>query len=78
MIGWSFGGWTVLAAQEVDARCRALIALTPGGNSRPLPGIIPATLTFAWKREVPTLFLVAEQDRFTPLPGQYELILALD
>jgi predicted dienelactone hydrolase len=73
MIGWSFGGWTVLAALETDDRCRAVVALAPGGNSKPLPGIIPATLTFAWKREVPTLLLVAEDDRFTPMPGQYEL-----
>ena len=73
LVGWSFGGWAVLAALERDERFRAVVALAPGGNSKPLPGIIPATLTFAWKREVPTLFLVAERDRFTPLPGMYEL-----
>jgi pimeloyl-ACP methyl ester carboxylesterase len=50
-----------------------VVALAPGGSSNPLPGIIPATLTFAWKREVPTLFLVAERDRFTPLSGMLEL-----
>jgi len=74
LAGWSFGGWAVLAAPEVDDRFRAVLALAPGGNSKPLPGIIPATLTFAWRREVPSLFLVAEHDRFTPLPGQYELL----
>ena len=73
LVGWSFGGWAVLSALEVDKRVRAVVALAPAGNSKPLPGIIPATLTFAWKREVPALFLVAERDRFTPLPGQYEL-----
>jgi dienelactone hydrolase len=73
LVGWSFGGWAALATPEADQRCRAIVALAPGGNSRPLPGIIPATLTFAWKRQVPTLFLVAERDRFTPLAGQYEL-----
>ena len=73
LIGWSFGGWAALSALEVDDRFRAVLALAPAGNSKPLPGIIPATLTFAWKREVPALFLVAERDRFTPLPGQYEL-----
>ena len=73
LVGWSFGGWAVLATPEVDERISAVVALAPAGNSRPLPGIIPATLTFAWKREVPVLFLVAERDRFTPLPGQHEL-----
>ena len=73
VIGWSFGGWAALSALEVDDRFGAVVALAPAGNSKPLPGIIPATLTFAWKREVPALFLVAEDDRFTPLAGQYEL-----
>lgn len=73
LIGWSFGGWAVLATLEADERVGALVALSPAGNSNPLPGIIPATLTFKWRRAVPTLFLVAEEDRFTPLPGQYEL-----
>src|SRR6266851_939557 len=73
LVGWSFGGWTALATPEVDERCSAVVALAPGGNSKPLPGIIPATLTFTWKRSVPTLFLVAEHDQYTPLPGQYQL-----
>ena len=73
LVGWSFGGWAALATPEVDDRVAALVALAPGGSSKPLPGIIPATLAFAWKRQVPTLFLVAERDRFTPLAGQYEL-----
>jgi dienelactone hydrolase len=73
LVGWSFGGWAALATPEADPRVSAVVALAPGGSSKPLPGIIPATLTFAWSREVPTLFLVAERDRFTPLPGQYEL-----
>ena len=73
LVGWSFGGWAVLAALEVDDRFGAVVALAPGGSSNPLPGIIPAMLTFAWKRDAPTLFLVAERDRFTPLPGMVEL-----
>ena len=73
LIGWSFGGWAALSALEVDDRFGAIVALAPAGNSKPLPGIIPATLTFAWRREAPALFLVAERDRFTPLAGQYEL-----
>ena len=73
LAGWSFGGWAVLATPEADDRIRAVLAMAPAGSSKPLPGIIPATLTFDWKRDVPTLFLVAERDRFTPLAGQYEL-----
>jgi len=68
--GRSFGGWAALAFPEVDDRCGAIVALAPGGNSRPLPGIIPATLTFAWGRQIPTLYLVAEGDQYTPLTGR--------
>jgi predicted dienelactone hydrolase len=73
LAGWSFGGWAVLATPEVDDRVRAIAALAPAGNSKPLPGIIPATLTFEWQREVPTLFLAAERDQFIPLDGIREL-----
>jgi dienelactone hydrolase len=73
LIGWSFGGWAVLAVPEVDDRVRGVVALAPAGSSKPLPGIIPATLTFEWTREVPTLYLVAERDQYTPLSGMYEL-----
>jgi predicted dienelactone hydrolase len=69
LVGWSFGGWAVLAAPETDDRFRAVLALAPGGSSNPLPGIIPSTLTFAWKRAVPTMILAAERDRFIPLPN---------
>ena len=47
--------------------------VAPGGSAQPRPGIIPATLPFAWGRDVPTLFLVAERDTLTPLTGMYEL-----
>jgi dienelactone hydrolase len=73
IVGHSFGGWTALAATEVERRIRAVVALAPGGSSQPKPGIIPATLTFAWGRDVPTLYLVAENDSFLPLAGMYEL-----
>jgi predicted dienelactone hydrolase len=73
IVGHSFGGWTALAAIEVERRIRAVVALAPGGSSQPKPGIIPATLTFAWGRDVPTLYLVAENDIFLPLAGMYEL-----
>ena len=74
LIGYSFGGWAVLATPEQDDRVRAIVAMAPAGNSKPLPGIIPAMLTFDWRSEVSTLFLVAERDRFTPIAGQYELL----
>lgn len=69
LIGWSFGGWAVLATPEVNDRVGAIVALAPGGASNPLPGIIPARLTFDWRRPVPTLLLAAEGDRYTLLDG---------
>jgi dienelactone hydrolase len=71
--GHSFGGWTALAAPETEERIRAVVALAPGGSSNPKPGIIPAKLTFAWGRDVPTLYLVAENDTPLPLDGMVEL-----
>ena len=73
IVGHSIGGWTALAVPETDTRVRAVVALAPGGASNPKPGIIPATLTFAWSRPVATLYLVAEQDVCLPLAGMYEL-----
>ena len=72
-VGHSFGGWTVLAAVEEEARITAVVALAPGGSSRPRPGIIPAQLKFEWGRDVPTLYLVGENDTPTPLAGVREL-----
>jgi predicted dienelactone hydrolase len=73
IMGYSFGGWTALAATAVEWRIRAVVALAPGGSSRPKPGILPAKLTFAWGRDVPALYLVGESDTFTPLDGMCEL-----
>jgi predicted dienelactone hydrolase len=73
IVGHSFGGWTALAATGEDTRIRAVVAFAPGGSSRPKPGIIRATLPFTWNRDVPTLYLVAENDAMTPLDGMYEL-----
>ena len=73
IMGHSFGGWTALAAPEVEGRIRAVVALAPGGNSQPRPGILPVKLTFAWGRDVPTLYLAAENDTPIPLAGVYEL-----
>jgi len=73
IVGHSFGGWTALAVPETDSRFRAVVALAPGGASNPRPGILPLTLTFAWGRDVPTLYLVADGDVCLPLTGMYEL-----
>src|SRR5215470_12134262 len=73
IVGHSFGGWTALATTEIEPRIRAVVALAPGGASRPRPGILPATLSFAWGRDVPTLYLVAENDTSLPLAGIREL-----
>jgi predicted dienelactone hydrolase len=74
IVGHSFGGWTALAAPDVEPRIKAVVALAPGGASRRKPGMIPATLTFAWGRDVPTLYLVAENDTSLPLAGMDELL----
>jgi predicted dienelactone hydrolase len=73
IVGHSFGGWTALATPETDARIRAVVALAPGGSSRPKPGIIPAQLRFAWGRDVPTLYLTGENDIYIPLAAVREL-----
>lgn len=73
IVGHSFGGWTALAATEVERRIRAVVALAPGGASQRKPGIIVATLAFTWGRDVPALYLVAEDDASLPLAGMYEI-----
>jgi predicted dienelactone hydrolase len=73
IVGHSFGGWTALAATEAERRIRAVVALAPGGSSKVRPGILPAKLTFSWERDVPTLYLVAENDVSLPLTGMYEI-----
>jgi len=73
IIGHSFGGWTALASAETETRVRAIVALVPAGSSRPVPGVLPVTLTFEWGRDVPTLYLAAEFDVATPLSGIREL-----
>jgi dienelactone hydrolase len=73
VVGHSFGGWTALAAPDTDQRIRSVVALAPGGNSNPRPGILKAPLAFAWGRNVSTLLLVAENDVPLPLDGMYEI-----
>jgi dienelactone hydrolase len=73
IVGHSFGGWTALAAADTDPRIGATVALAPGGGSRPRPGILPLKLAFGGQRDVPTLYLVAENDVSLPLAGMVEL-----
>src|SRR5260370_1008165 len=73
LVGHSFGGWTGLATPEFDSRARSVVAMAPGGSSSPKPGILPLKLTFDWGRDVPTLYLAAENDVPIPLAGVYEL-----
>jgi dienelactone hydrolase len=73
IVGHSFGGWTALAVPETDSRFRAIVALAPGGASNPRPGILPVTLTFAWGRDIPVLYLVADNDVCLPIAGMHEL-----
>src|SRR5262249_38259423 len=44
IVGHSFGGWTALAIPDDEPRIRAVVALAPGGASRPRPGILPGKL----------------------------------
>lgn len=64
MAGHSFGGWTALGLADADERIDAVVAITPGGASKPQPGVLDAPLHPA--RSVPTLFLAAEYD--VPIP----------
>lgn len=73
-VGHSLGGWTVLAATDLDPRIAAVVAFAPGGNSRPKPGILNLKLSFDRDRDVPTLYLAAENDAMTPPDGIRELL----
>jgi dienelactone hydrolase len=73
IVGHSFGGWTALAAPDVEKRIKAVVALAPGGSSQTKPGILKLSLSFNWGRDVPTLYLVAEDDISLPLAGMYEI-----
>lgn len=73
IVGHSFGGWTALATPEHDSRVGAVVALAPAGGEPSPPGIIPVTLGFEWGRDVPTMFLVAEDDASLSLDGMHQL-----
>ena len=71
--GHSFGGWTALAVPESEPRVRAVVALAPGGSSRPVPGVLPLTLAFGWEQVVPLLILTGDRDVPVPLDGVQEI-----
>ncbi len=73
IVGHSLGGWTALTTVDVEKSISAVVALAPGGSSKPKPGILPGKLNFSWGRDVPTLYLVAENDVSLPLQGMYEI-----
>jgi dienelactone hydrolase len=73
LVGHSFGGWTALATPDVEPRVGAVAAFAPGGGSNPRPGILPLELAFGWDRDVPTLYLAAENDVSIPPGGVIEL-----
>jgi dienelactone hydrolase len=75
LVGHSFGGWTVLATPDVEPRIGAVVALAPGGSSRPRPGILPLRLAFAWDRAVPALYVAAEHDVPVPVADVREIVL---
>lgn len=78
--GHSFGGWTTLQTAGEDERIRAALPLAPAGGSAPFSEVADGEqplrdrLDLDWKREVPTLFLVADLDTLLPLDGMRELI----
>ena len=61
-VGHSFGGWTVLEAAVTDDRIASVVALAPAGGGDPRPGILPVTATLRWQRDVPVLYVAAEND----------------
>lgn len=74
LCGHSFGGWTALVASGRDPRVRAALALAPAGGASRLPAeLIAKGLDLDWEREIPTLFVAAEDDTLCPLDGILEI-----
>jgi dienelactone hydrolase len=77
MAGHSFGGWTTLQTAGRDKRIRAALPMAPAGGKSPLPTeMLWEALDFAWGRDVPTLFLVADRDTLLPLDGMHQMLEA--
>jgi dienelactone hydrolase len=73
--GHSFGGWTALTVTARDARVGAVLALAPAGGAGSLGGEhLAPVLDLDWGREVPALFLVADQDSLLPLASMRDIL----
>jgi dienelactone hydrolase len=72
-VGHSFGGWTVLEAAVGDRRIGSVVALAPAGGAPARPGILPVRATLGWQRDVPVLYVAAENDVSIPLESVTEL-----
>jgi dienelactone hydrolase len=73
IVGYSFGGWTALAAADVDERIGAVVALAPAGSANRRPGIIPVRASFRPGRAVPTLLVGGGEDQSIPVEAVREL-----
>jgi predicted dienelactone hydrolase len=74
MTGHSFGGWTTIATTKRDRRIRAAVPLAPAGGWTPVSEAFAIHDSgFAWGRDVPTLYIVADRDTILPLRGMRDL-----
>ncbi|MFN2375873.1 MAG: alpha/beta hydrolase family protein [Candidatus Binatia bacterium] len=75
MAGHSFGGWTTLNVTARDRRIRAALALAPAGGATSMPAQkLIDSLDLDWDRDVPTVYLVADNDTLLPLAGMRGLL----
>ena len=74
LTGHSFGGWTALTTTATLQRCRAVVPLAPAGGSSVFAGdMLRDHVKLDWGREVPSLFVVADQDSVLPIDGMQQL-----
>jgi len=76
MAGHSFGGWTTLVLCREEPRLRAALPLAPANEHNTLDAEASPLkdLDFDWGRDVPTLYLAAENDTLLPVEGMHELL----
>jgi predicted dienelactone hydrolase len=72
-VGHSFGGWTVLEAAVRDRRIASIVALAPAGGAHVRSGILPVRASLEWGRDVPVLYVAAENDVSVPLESVMDL-----